>query len=371
MDISDYANLPAGAPPPGVMPNFDHPATRAIEAHIGMGICIGVTLVFVVLRLYVKLAITHMWGWDDCACILGFALIVAHDLVAFTLMGPGKWLGTHIWDIRVASFTKSFLQRTLAAINLYAASAFFVKLSLFLLYFRIFKPNKVTRWLIYGGIVVCGLFYSASIISNCALCMPRPGQPSDLATWLSRSQECSGPSQRLAVVQGVFGTLSDMYLLVIPIQSVFQLQLPTNRKLGVSAIFMIGIIAIACSLGSLAWRAKLLHTEDVTWFSVTVYNFSAAEMSAGIICSSLPILVALFRDQAAARKSRFLPSSLRSLFSRFFSRNSQQSLIEDRNRSSETLRPSTRNASAKTSKDYMQLSETGIMSAKSNSRASY
>lgn len=97
---------------------------------------------------------------------------------------------------------------------------------------------------------------------------------------------------------------------------------------------------------------------------------SAAEISAGIICSSLPILVALFRDQAAARKSR-LPSSLRSLFSRFFSRNSQQSLIEDRNRSSETLRPSMRDASMKTSKDYMQLSETGTMSAKSNSRASY
>lgn len=66
MDLSDYANLPAGAPPPGVVPNFDHPPTRVIEAHIGMGICIGVTLVFVMLRLYVKLAITHTWGWDDC-----------------------------------------------------------------------------------------------------------------------------------------------------------------------------------------------------------------------------------------------------------------------------------------------------------------
>lgn len=79
MDISDYANLPAGAPPPGVMPNFDHPATRAIEAHIGMGICIGVTLVFVVLRLYVKLAITHMWGWDDCESFESFHRLFAEN----------------------------------------------------------------------------------------------------------------------------------------------------------------------------------------------------------------------------------------------------------------------------------------------------
>ena len=27
-----------------------------------------------------------------------------------TVMGPGKWLGLHIWDIRVISFTKSYLQ---------------------------------------------------------------------------------------------------------------------------------------------------------------------------------------------------------------------------------------------------------------------
>lgn len=57
-------------------------------------------------------------------------LIVGHDAVAFTgkpgscshgteavgiddiitVMGPGKWLGTHIWDIRVISFTKAYFQ---------------------------------------------------------------------------------------------------------------------------------------------------------------------------------------------------------------------------------------------------------------------
>lgn len=66
MDPSYYANLPAGAPPPGVTSDFNHPHSRAIEAHIGMGICMGVTLIFVLLRAYVKLGITHQWGWDDC-----------------------------------------------------------------------------------------------------------------------------------------------------------------------------------------------------------------------------------------------------------------------------------------------------------------
>ena len=67
MDSSYYAALLVSPPPPGVTPNFDHPQSRTIEAHIGMGICIGIAAIFVVLRIYIKLAvIAHMWGWDDC-----------------------------------------------------------------------------------------------------------------------------------------------------------------------------------------------------------------------------------------------------------------------------------------------------------------
>ena len=111
-----------------------------------------------------------------------------------------------------------------------------------MLYLRLFKPNKVTRWLVYGGIVVCGFFYSASIIINCALCLPKHGYSDDLAIWRLRTYECAHPSQVLAICQSVFGTLSDIYLLVIPIHSIFQLHLPLERKIGVSAIFTIGIM---------------------------------------------------------------------------------------------------------------------------------
>ena len=66
MDIPNYANVPALAPPPGVVPNFHNPPSRAGEMRIGMGLCIGITSVLVVLRFYVKFAITHTPGWDDC-----------------------------------------------------------------------------------------------------------------------------------------------------------------------------------------------------------------------------------------------------------------------------------------------------------------
>ena len=109
MDPSYYGNLPAGVPPPGVVPNLDDPQSRAIDAYIGMGICIGITSVLVLLRVYVKLAITHLWGWDDCeffdmishstltfvgACLMGFVSRGPRHPISYSLMmamlGPNR-----------------------------------------------------------------------------------------------------------------------------------------------------------------------------------------------------------------------------------------------------------------------------------------
>ena len=65
----DDGNLPAGVPPPGVIANLDDPQSRAMVGYIGIGISIGVALIFVLLRVYVKLAVTHLWGWDDCGSL--------------------------------------------------------------------------------------------------------------------------------------------------------------------------------------------------------------------------------------------------------------------------------------------------------------
>ena len=65
MDASSYANLPLAAPPPGVVPNFNNPQSRAYQLHIGMAVCIGITSVFVLLRIYARAFVQRTWGWED------------------------------------------------------------------------------------------------------------------------------------------------------------------------------------------------------------------------------------------------------------------------------------------------------------------
>jgi hypothetical protein len=39
---------------------------------------------------------------------------------------------------------------------------------------------------------------------------------------------------------GIFGVISDLYILILPMPTVFSLHLPMKRKVGIAAIFMTG-----------------------------------------------------------------------------------------------------------------------------------
>ena len=178
-------------------------------------------------------------------------------------MAPGKAIGKHIWELRVKNFGRNFYRVWDAETDVYGApvkaewrlqaqigsycticgAAFFVKLSLFLLYLRLFKPDKLTRWLIYGGILVSGLFYSIVFITLTALVAPPPGQPDTDEGWTKHNDLKNGRRlEALVVSHSVFNVLSDVYLLVLPIRSIFRLQLPTQKKFQVSSIFLIGLL---------------------------------------------------------------------------------------------------------------------------------
>ena len=58
--------IPAGQPPPGIVPNFADPPTLV---PVVLGVCIAfMTLAFFCfsIRIYTKLVIAKKWNWADC-----------------------------------------------------------------------------------------------------------------------------------------------------------------------------------------------------------------------------------------------------------------------------------------------------------------
>jgi hypothetical protein len=59
-------NLPAGIPPPGVLPNFINPPSRDVELIVLNTIFLTLMWTVVLIRLYAKGRILRTMGWDDC-----------------------------------------------------------------------------------------------------------------------------------------------------------------------------------------------------------------------------------------------------------------------------------------------------------------
>jgi hypothetical protein len=114
---------------------------------------------------------------------------------------------------------------------------FLTKLSILLQYQRIFCPhrNGIFR-LIWALIIFNLLFYIAVMIPQILACSPRekiwhpliPGKCLDLASIL--------------IAGAVVNIISDFSILILPIYSVWQLQLNTARKIGVSSVFATGLL---------------------------------------------------------------------------------------------------------------------------------
>lgn len=105
------------------------------------------------------------------------------------------------------------------------------------MYLQLFRPMVWLRVCVYVGALVTTLFYVAATIVQLYFSTPRLGQ-----TFLAFSQS---PTELRSLVLSVpisaIGLAIDIYLLILPITAVMQLQLPTRRKIGVIMIFLTGL----------------------------------------------------------------------------------------------------------------------------------
>lgn len=116
----------------------------------------------------------------------------------------------------------------------------FIKLTFFILYWSIFYPFRWLRYGILGGAAVVTGVSAAFIMYVLISDTPRSGQ-----TWLEKAQ--SGKERgttggvRLALTLAVWGLVTDIYILLLPISGVMRLQLSRKKRIALLTVFMSGI----------------------------------------------------------------------------------------------------------------------------------
>lgn len=125
----------------------------------------------------------------------------------------------------------------------------FTKVSLLILYLRIFKPSKGAKLMVWLGNGTIVPFYVTSLITFSVYCKPSqwPHSPIEYLAVQSGSK-CGILQRNLFPIQGVFNILSDIYVLAIPIIFTWGLQLPLRRRIGICTIFLVGLLFDALSI---------------------------------------------------------------------------------------------------------------------------
>lgn len=112
----------------------------------------------------------------------------------------------------------------------------FVKITFFLLYLQLFRPIRGLRFCIYAGMIFTVGFYASTAVVQFYYDTPRHGE-----TFLSHQLGPFGKQTlKLSVPLAAANVVIDLYILVVPIVAVQQLQMAKKRKIGLCLVFGTG-----------------------------------------------------------------------------------------------------------------------------------
>lgn len=133
------------------------------------------------------------------------------------------------------TYVNSSVQQLISLSIVYPIVIVLVKLSIFLLYLRLFGLDKTFRYYVYFGLGI-------QLICYTALLGPQIATAFECVTITALTVPLCQNSSPLIILQGVINVVSDFYMLALPVPQVLRLQLRLQRKIGLLAIFLAGLV---------------------------------------------------------------------------------------------------------------------------------
>ncbi|KAL8676919.1 MAG: hypothetical protein Q9224_007240, partial [Gallowayella concinna] len=308
---TDPIPTPAITAPPGHKSNLLHPPSKD---RVFIACCVLVIVLstpWVLVRIYTRRRISAKLWWDDCeiapvlgpffivsdsisnlratvTCVLGWAFMVALSALLINVLQYGG--GSDLWNVSKADWKlfKSHFHDTqiIARVGMCCT-----KVSFLLFYQRLLIPVG-TRWTpIWSAIWFCFwynvLYAIALVITVSTACV---GKEAIVAA----GGQCIN-EYAVLICASVINVSSDIMILVIPIVGIWGLHMPAEKKRRLSAVFVIGGLAVLSSVARLGYQISESSNPNQSIAIMTVSLLNLAEQFIGVIVSCMPILPAFYR----------------------------------------------------------------------------
>ncbi|KAI6083121.1 hypothetical protein F4821DRAFT_196842 [Hypoxylon rubiginosum] len=205
--------------------------------------------------------------------------------------------GVDIQDVPEADleiFLNLFLDSQITA----RLSIFFARTSILLLYIRIFFPLGTARsawwWVIQITITINLLFTIAFVLVTILQCAPYglPFGSQCVNQWL------------VLVIASVINIVSDIAVLLIPLASIWNLQMSRQRKWATGALFAFGALAPVASIIRLGYQIPQSDSPNYTVIYTIIALTATGEQAVAVVIGSAPICNALIVRMMRGKRAR-------------------------------------------------------------------
>ncbi|KAI1125542.1 hypothetical protein F5Y10DRAFT_267970 [Nemania abortiva] len=278
-------------PPPGVVPNFVNPGNENAVALAGFIITLILATSFLALRIYVvfiKIRQPHLGDYLMPLGYVGFLVVSSGSLMRLSEVG----LFIHQWNV-LGRDIEPYLKVILVGDEFWILGICLIKSSILVEWHRLFAPSRARTVFT----ISCSALLTVNVLSYAGLLIAlnlncRPFE----RIWNKAIQGSCNDLRTIHLAAAIVNLILNVAILLLPQRIIWKLQLSYLKRIGVSTVFMIGILATIASafliIAISAWR----KSSDMTYHYSEVVLWAIAEMTCGILVFCVPIVPGFYQD---------------------------------------------------------------------------
>ncbi|KAI1362866.1 hypothetical protein F5Y08DRAFT_310830 [Xylaria arbuscula] len=299
---------PVLPPPDGVESNLDNPPNGNALVIGLISFFLSIALIFITLRIYAKtIYLKNRPDIGDYVILPGIGTYVAGCIFCYRVALTSGFF-VHGWDFRLRN-QSWFYYNLFLGTQMYLASMIFVKSAILLEWARIFGPSSRStfRLTCYILAVLNAIYYTINISLEVTSCRPR-------AYYWDKTipGKCVYNGPALSLTSALVNLLFDLAILLLPQGVIWKLNMSRRKRVGVSAVFIVGLGACTSAILRIVFGVAYVTTNDYTYIISPQSILCIAEVTAGILVFAAPATpkpVVYLVKQAGSSVDRLLRST--------------------------------------------------------------
>ncbi|OTB17305.1 hypothetical protein K445DRAFT_20655 [Daldinia sp. EC12] len=244
---ADLCRVPTGIAPPGQSSDLNSTDLKSLTISLSI-ILTTIAVIFGLGRLYVN-----------------FRKLVVGDRAKYF---------RHIWNLPLCWINEQY-RKLLYALGMFVSFGVFpARAATLLLFYQLFTVSRSMSIAIW----IC-MAINVIITVGCLIVLSysyAEGNQGTLTFWMLQ----------LSLLGATLDTLIDIYIFILPLPIIFKVNLSKKKKLQVSAIFFIALLAIAASILALVYRTEAVQNHNID----STYNTSIV-IICGVVQTNMTLII--------------------------------------------------------------------------------